>query len=77
MNHEKSNTEILKANDMYANPAITDEMLIDMLIYEAQLTYTRKNLKEKIDHALDKRDKELFMKLSTELVELEKNSLDH
>ena len=46
---------------------------MDMLIYEAQLTHAQMKLKEEIDQALDNRDKEAFMKLSAELIELEKN----
>lgn len=72
MNHEKANTDMVNA-DVTAAQGLTEEVLVDMMIYEAQLTHAKRKLKEKIDTVLDKRDKELFLQLSSELIELEKN----
>ena len=72
MNHEKANTDIVNA-DVTAAQGLTEEVLVDMMIYEAQLTHAQRKLKDQIDMALDKKDKELFLKLSSELIELEKN----
>ena len=73
MNHEKANTDIVKAVDVTVDQGTMEDVLMDMMIYEAQLTHAHMKLKEKIDQALDNRDKETFMKLSGELIELEKN----
>ncbi|KMY45424.1 hypothetical protein AC622_15320 [Bacillus sp. FJAT-27916] len=72
MNHEKANTDIVNA-DVTAAQGLTEEVLVDMMIYEAQLTHAKRKLKDQIDLALDKKDKELFLQLSSELIELEKN----
>lgn len=72
MNHEKANTDMVNA-DVTAAQGLTEEVLVDMMIYEAQLTHAKRKLKDKIDTVLDKRDKELFLQLSSELIELEKN----
>ena len=72
MNHEKANTDMVNA-DVTAAQGLTEEALVDMMIYEAQLTHAKRKLKDKIDMVLDKRDKELFLQLSSELIELEKN----
>ena len=72
MNHEKANTDIVNA-DVTAAQGLTEEVLVDMMIYEAQLTHAKRKLKDQIHLALDKKDKELFLKLSSELIELEKN----
>ena len=72
MNHEKANTDMVNA-DVTAAQGLTEEVLVDMMIYEAQLTHAKRKLKDKIDMVLDKRDKELFLQLSSELIELEKN----
>ncbi|WP_455663387.1 IDEAL domain-containing protein [Pradoshia sp.] len=72
MNHEKANTDIVNA-DVTAAYGLTEEVLVDMMIYEAQLTHAQRKLKDQIDMALDKKDKELFLQLSSELIELEKN----
>jgi len=72
MNHEKANTDMVNA-DVTAAYGLTEEVLVDMMIYEAQLTHAKRKLKDKIDMVLDKRDKELFLQLSSELIELEKN----
>ena len=72
MNHEKANTDIVNA-DVTAAQGLTEEVLVDMMIYEAQLTHAKRKLKDKIDTVLDKRDKELFLQLSSELIGLEKN----
>ena len=73
MNHEKANTDIVKAVDVTIDQGTMEDVLMDMMIYEAQLTHAQRKLKEEIDQALDNRDKEAFMKLSAELIELEKN----
>ena len=73
MNHEKANTDIVKAVDVTVDQGTMEDVLMDMMIYEAQLTHAQRKLKEEIDQALDNRDKEAFMKLSAELIELEKN----
>lgn len=73
MNHEKANTDIVKAVDVTVDQGTMEDVLMDMMIYEAQLTHAQKKLKKEIDQALDNRDKEAFMKLSAELIELEKN----
>jgi uncharacterized protein YpiB (UPF0302 family) len=73
MNHEKANTDIVKAVDVTVDQGTMEDLLMDMMIYEAQLTHAQRKLKEEIDHALDNKDKEAFMKLSAELIELEKN----
>ncbi|OCA90049.1 IDEAL domain-containing protein [Pradoshia sp. D12] len=73
MNHEKANTDIVKAVDVTVDQGTMEDLLMDMMIYEAQLTHAHRKLKEEIDHALDNKDKEAFMKLSAELIELEKN----
>ncbi len=72
MNHEKANTDIVNA-DVTAAQGLTEEVFVDMMIYEAQLTHAKRKLKDQIDLALDKKDKELFLQLSSELIELEKN----
>ena len=71
MNHEKANTDMVNA-DVTAAYGLTEEVLVDMMIYEAQLTHAQRKLKEQIDMALDNKDKALFLELSSELIELEK-----
>lgn len=71
MNHEKANTDMVNA-DVTAAYGLTEEVLVDMMIYEAQLTHAQRKLKEQIDTALDNKDKALFLELSSELIELEK-----
>ena len=73
MNHEKANTDIVKAVDVTVDQGTMEDVLMDMMIYEAQLTHAKRKLKDEIDQALDNRDKDAFMKLSAELIELEKN----
>lgn len=73
MNHEKANTDIVNA-DVTAAQGLTEEVLVDMMIYEAQLTHAKRKIKDQIDMALDKKDKVLFLELSSELIELEKKN---
>ena len=72
MNHEKANTDIVKAVDVTVDQGTMEDLLMDMMIYEAQLTHAQRKLKEQIDMALDNKDKALFFELSSELIELEK-----
>jgi uncharacterized protein YpiB (UPF0302 family) len=46
------------------------EMFIDMIIHEALLNSKKDDLERKLDDALDKKDKILFMKLSSEMKKL-------
>lgn len=69
LKNEKSYSESVKSLSMseMKNDAVVQEMLIDMIIQEAVLT-TKKNILEKqIDEALDKKNKPLFLKLSSEM----------
>ncbi|MCT4476430.1 hypothetical protein CW306_15245 [Bacillus sp. BA3] len=69
MKNEKSYSESVKSLSMseMKNDAVVQEMLIDMIIQEAVLTTKKNILAKKIDEALDKKNKPLFLKLSSEM----------
>ena len=69
LKNEKSYSESVKSLSMseMKNDAVVQEMLIDMIIQEAVLTTKKNILAKQIDEALDKKNKPLFLKLSSEM----------
>ncbi|MFJ7639070.1 IDEAL domain-containing protein [Peribacillus sp. NPDC097264] len=69
MKNDKSYSESVKSLSMseVKNDAAVQEMLIDMIIMESILTTKKNILAKEIDHALDTKDKPLFLKLSNEM----------
>lgn len=49
---------------------VMQRILIDMIIHESILKRRKRQLEKQIDHALDMKNKELFMKLSNEMKQL-------
>ncbi len=70
MKERKSYTDMMKANSTTWNQA-TDlkmkDLYIDMVLNEISLTNQKKCLLKKIDEALDLKDKDTFILLSSEL----------
>lgn len=72
---EKSYSEIMKASVMKrikAKETFVLELYVDMLISEIQLQTRKEKLLSRIDKAIDDRDKPLFLTLTEELKDLNK-----
>jgi uncharacterized protein YpiB (UPF0302 family) len=72
---EKSYSEIMKASVMKrikAKESFVLDLYVDMLISEIQLNNKKEKLLSKIDKAIDDRDKILFLSLTDELKDLNK-----
>ena len=72
MKNEKLPSELVKsylANKKNQDASL-QETFIEMIIHESILINKRTQLKQQIDHALDERNKPLFLKLSSEMNEL-------
>jgi uncharacterized protein YpiB (UPF0302 family) len=72
---EKSYSEIMKASVMKrikAKESFVLDLYVDMLISEIQLNNKKEKLLSKIDKAIDDRDKLLFLSLTDELKDLNK-----
>ncbi|WP_026566084.1 IDEAL domain-containing protein [Bacillus sp. UNC41MFS5] len=73
--NEKSYTELMKLGAMKRNRLkenFVQDLYIDMLLSEIQLTVEREKLLQKIDAAIDSRDKKSFLLLSGQLTEINK-----
>jgi uncharacterized protein YpiB (UPF0302 family) len=72
--NEKSYTELMKLGAMkrQRKENFVQDLYIDMLISEIQLTVEREKLLKKIDCAIDHRDKKDFYQLSKQLIEINK-----
>ena len=67
---EKSYTELMKIGAMKRTRMqenFVQDLYIDMLLSEIQLTVEKEKLLQKIDSAIDQRDKQSFKLLSNEL----------
>ncbi|RSD29305.1 IDEAL domain-containing protein [Mesobacillus subterraneus] len=72
---EKSYSEVMKASVMKrikAKESFVLDLYVDMLISEIQLNTKKEKLLSKIDKAIDDRDKILFLTLTEELKDLNK-----
>ncbi|MEH7444424.1 IDEAL domain-containing protein [Heyndrickxia sp. MSNUG] len=72
---EKSYSEIMKASVMKrikAKESFVLDLYVDMLISEIQLNTKKEKLLSKIDKAIDERDQILFLTLTEELKDLNK-----
>ncbi|MBT2678111.1 IDEAL domain-containing protein [Bacillus sp. ISL-35] len=72
---EKSYSETMKASVMKrikAKESFVLDLYVDMLISEIQLNTKREKLMTRIDKAIDDRDKILFLTLTEELKDLNK-----
>lgn len=72
---EKSYSEIMKASVMKrikAKESFVLDLYVDMLISEIQLNTKKEKLLSKIDKAIDDRDQILFLSLTEELKDLNK-----
>lgn len=72
---EKSYSETMKASVMKrikAKESFVLDLYVDMLISEIQLNTKREKLMTRIDKAIDDRDKILFLNLTEELKDLNK-----
>jgi uncharacterized protein YpiB (UPF0302 family) len=72
---EKSYSETMKASVMKrikAKESFVLDLYVDMLISEIQLNTKKEKLMTKIDKAIDERDKILFLSLTEELKDLNK-----
>lgn len=72
---EKSYTELMKIAAMKRNRMkenFIQDLYIDMLLSEIQLTVEKEKLMRKIDLAIDRRDKKSFLHLSNQLKEINK-----
>lgn len=72
--NEKSYTELMKIGAMkrQRKENFVQDLYIEMLLLEIQLTVEREKLVRKIDSALDQRNKKSFFHLSRQLRELNK-----
>lgn len=73
--NEKSYTELMKIGAMKRNQRkenYVQDLYIEMLLSEIQLNLEKEKLLEKIDFAIDHRDKKTFYLLSGELTALYK-----
>ena len=73
--NEKSYTELMKLGAMKRNRMkenFVQDLYIDMLLSEIQLTVEKEKLLRKIDAAIDGRDKKSFHHLSGQLKEINK-----
>ncbi|WP_042455182.1 IDEAL domain-containing protein [Neobacillus dielmonensis] len=72
---EKSYTELMKIAEMKRNRLkenFIQDLYIDMLLTEIQLTVEKEKLLQRIDLAIDLRDKKSFLQLSSQLREVNK-----
>jgi len=72
---DKSYTELMKISAMNRNQAkenFIQNLYIEILLAEIQLTSEKEKLVKKIDNAIDNNDKETFLLLSKEFIELTK-----
>ncbi|WP_040204478.1 IDEAL domain-containing protein [Neobacillus jeddahensis] len=72
---EKSYTELMKLGAMKRarmKENFVQDLYIDMLLSEIQLTVEKEKLLQKIDSAIDCRDKKTFYLLSNELNKINK-----
>lgn len=74
MKDEKSYSELVKAHSLKNSnsTATIQELLIEMIIHESILMRQRKKLETQIDDALDTKNKSLFLQLSTDMIQLNK-----
>ncbi|MDR6124626.1 uncharacterized protein YpiB (UPF0302 family) [Bacillus sp. SLBN-46] len=73
--NEKSYTELMKLGAMKRNQLkenFVQDLYIDMLLSEIQLTVEKEKLLRKIDSAIDSRDKRSFLLLSGQLKDINK-----
>ena len=73
--NEKSYTDLMKLGAMKRNQMkenFVQDLYIDMLLSEIQLTVEKEKLLRKIDLAIDRRDKRLFLLLSGQLKDINK-----
>ena len=73
--NEKSYTELMKLGAMKRNRQkenFVQDLYIEMLLSEIQLTVEKEKLLQKIDLAIDCRDKQTFLHLSGQLKEINK-----
>jgi uncharacterized protein YpiB (UPF0302 family) len=73
--NEKSYTELMKLGAMKRNRLkenFVQDLYIEMLLSEIQLTVQKEKLLLKIDVAIDSRDKKSFLLLSEQLKEINK-----
>ncbi len=73
--NEKSYTELMKLGTMKRSRMkenFVQDLYIDMLLSEIQLTVEKEKLLRKIDSAIDCRDKKSFLFLSRQLKEINK-----
>ncbi|CAH2713538.1 MULTISPECIES: IDEAL domain-containing protein [Neobacillus] len=73
--NEKSYTELMKLGAMKRNRMkenFVQDLYIEMLLSEVQLTVEKDKLLRKIDLAIDHRDKGSFLRLSEQLKEINK-----
>jgi uncharacterized protein YpiB (UPF0302 family) len=64
--------KISAMNRSQAKENFIQNLYIEMLLVEIQLTSEKEKLIEKIDNAIDNNDKETFMLLSQEFIDLNK-----
>jgi uncharacterized protein YpiB (UPF0302 family) len=73
--NEKSYTELMKLGAMKRNRMkenFVQDLYIEMLLSEVQLTVEKEKLLRKIDLAIDRRDKKSFLHLTGQLKEINK-----
>ncbi|ETI68683.1 IDEAL domain-containing protein [Neobacillus vireti] len=73
--NEKSYTELMKLGAMKRNRMkenFVQDLYIEMLLSEIQLTVEKEKLLRNIDLAIDRQDKKLFLRLSGQLKEINK-----
>lgn len=73
--NEKSYTELMKLGAMKRNRLkenFVQDLYIDMLLSEIQLTVEKEKVLRGIDLAIDCRDKKSFLHLSGQLIEINK-----
>ncbi|WML43314.1 IDEAL domain-containing protein [Neobacillus sp. PS3-40] len=73
--NEKSYTELMKLSAMNSSQEkknFVQDLYIEILLLEIQLTTEKQKLVKKIDEALDQRDKQGFLSLSGQLNKLNK-----
>lgn len=73
--NEKSYTELMKIGAMKRNKLkenFVQDLYIEMLLSEVQLTIEKEKLLKEIDNAIDHRDKKTFFLLSRKLEEINK-----
>ncbi|MGJ7910280.1 IDEAL domain-containing protein [Neobacillus sp. LXY-1] len=73
--NEKPNTELMKIGAMKRNKMkenFVQDLYIEMLLSEIQLTVEKEKLLKKIDSAIDHQDRMTFFRLTGELREINK-----